>query len=112
MLERDPILESFGLSLRRWRESKDLTQVRLAEKANLVESHPDLIPVANALLQDLPLSRPSDWPQSLAPLVWTSLSAAPPARASAAHDRWTVPITARASRRMHDVTPGAVGPSP
>ncbi|HEY9175942.1 MAG TPA: helix-turn-helix transcriptional regulator [Verrucomicrobiae bacterium] len=39
MPKRDPILKSFGLSLRRWRESKDLTQERLAEKAGLDQTY-------------------------------------------------------------------------
>ena len=39
MPKRDPILASFGLSLRRWRENKSLTQECLAEKADLDQTY-------------------------------------------------------------------------
>ncbi len=39
MPKRDPILAAFGLSLRRWRETKNLTQERLAERADLDQTY-------------------------------------------------------------------------
>jgi transcriptional regulator with XRE-family HTH domain len=39
MSKRDPTLVAFGLSLRRWREAKSLTQERLAEKADLDQTY-------------------------------------------------------------------------
>lgn len=39
MSKRDPTLAAFGMSLRRWREAKNLTQERLAEKADLDQTY-------------------------------------------------------------------------
>lgn len=39
MPKRDPILASFGLNLRHWRETKDLTQEQLAEIADLDQTY-------------------------------------------------------------------------
>jgi transcriptional regulator with XRE-family HTH domain len=39
MANRDPILASFGLRLRRCREARGLTQERLAEKADLDQTY-------------------------------------------------------------------------
>ncbi len=39
MPKRDPVLASFGLRLRRWRESKAFTQEKLAERANLDQTY-------------------------------------------------------------------------
>lgn len=39
MSKRDPTLAALGLNLRRWRETKNLTQERLAEKADLDQTY-------------------------------------------------------------------------
>jgi transcriptional regulator with XRE-family HTH domain len=39
MPKRDPVLAAFGLRLRQQREAKDLTQERLAEKADLDQAY-------------------------------------------------------------------------
>lgn len=39
MAKRDPTLAAFGLSVRRHREKKDLTQEGLGEKANLDQTY-------------------------------------------------------------------------